>query len=135
MGLLDSLIGGLGQGGGNPLLNLVSGLIANPNGGGLAGLLQQFQASGLGHLAESWVGTGQNLPISAEQIQTVLGSEQIRQMAAKAGIAPDALSGQLAELLPQVIDKLTPNGSVPDQGGLQQTLGSLLQGFLGGRQK
>lgn len=132
MGLLDSIVGSLGQGSGNPVLKLVSGLIANPNGGGLAGLLQQFQAGGLGHLADSWVGTGQNLPLSAEQLKNVLGSEQIQQMAAKAGLAPDALSGQLAELLPQWIDKLTPNGSVPDPSSLQQGLGSLLQGILGG---
>lgn len=133
MGLLDSIAGSLGQaeGGANPLLNLVTGLITNPNSGGLAGLLQQFQANGLGHLADSWVGTGQNLPLNAEQVQSVFGSEQIQEMAAKAGIAPEALSGKLAELLPQVIDQATPNGSVPDQGSLQQGLGGLLQGFLG----
>ena len=133
MGLLDSIAGSLGQaeGGANPLLNLVTGLITNPNSGGLAGLLQQFQANGLGHLADSWVGTGQNLPLNAEQVESVFGAEQIQQMAAKAGIAPEALSGKLAELLPQVIDQATPNGSVPDQGSLQQGLGGLLQGFLG----
>jgi uncharacterized protein YidB (DUF937 family) len=114
-------------------MNLVTGLIANPNGGGLAGLLQQFQAGGLGRLADSWVGTGQNLPISAAQIQSVLGSEQIQQMAAKAGIAPEALSGQLANLLPQLVDKITPDGNIPDQDALQQGLGGLLQGFLGRR--
>ena len=131
MGLLDSITGSLGQGGDNPLLTLVSGLITNPNSGGLAGLLQQFQANGLGHLADSWVSTGQNLPLNAEQVQSVFGSEQIQEMAAKAGIDPQALSGKLAELLPQVIDQATPNGSIPDQSSLQQGLGGLLQGFLG----
>jgi uncharacterized protein YidB (DUF937 family) len=133
MGLLDSVVGAMGGQEHNSVISLVAGLINNPNGGGLAGLLQQFQSSGLGHLADSWVGTGQNLPISAEQMQSVLGSEQIRAMAARIGISPEALSGQLAKLLPQVVDKATPDGDVPDQGTLQQGLGGLLQGLLGGR--
>lgn len=133
MGLLDSVTGSLGQGSGNPLMSQVTGLLTNPEGGGLSGLLQQFRAKGLGHLADSWVGTGQNLPLEADQVQSVFGQEQIRQMAAKAGIAPEALSAKLAELLPQVIDKATPNGSIPDQNSLQQGLGNLLQGFLGRR--
>jgi uncharacterized protein YidB (DUF937 family) len=133
MGLLDSVLGALGGQVQNPMMDLVKGLIANPNGGGLAGLLQQFQAGGLGHLADSWVGKGQNLPISPEQIQSVLGSEWVRQMAAKVGIAPDALSGHLANVLPQLVDKVTPDGTVPDQNTVQQGLGGLLQGLLGGR--
>lgn len=133
MGLLDTIVGSLGGQGQNPIMDLVTGMITNKSTGGLAGLLQQFQSSGLGHLADSWVGTGKNLPISGEQIQSVLGSEQVQQMAAKVGIAPDALSGQLAQLLPQLIDKVTPDGKVPDQGSLQQGLGGLLQGLLGGR--
>jgi uncharacterized protein YidB (DUF937 family) len=130
MGLLDAVVGALGGQQQNSVMSLITGLLTNPNGGGLAGLLQQFQAGGLGHLADSWVGTGQNLPISADQIKSVLGSEQ---MAAKVGISPEDLSGQLAKLLPQVVDKATPDGNVPDQGTLQQGLGGLLQGLLGGR--
>ena len=133
MGLLDSVLGALGGQVQNPMMDLVKGLIANPNGGGLAGLLQQFQAGGLGHLADSWVGKGQNLPISPEQIQSVLGSEWVRQMATKVGIAPDALSGHLANVLPQLVDKVTPDGTVPDQNTVQQGLGGLLQGLRGGR--
>jgi uncharacterized protein YidB (DUF937 family) len=132
MGLLDSVVGALGGQEQNSVMSQVMGLINNPNGGGLAGLLEQFKAGGLGHLADSWVGTGQNLPISAEQIQSVLGSEKIQQMAAKIGIAPEALSGQLAKLLPQAVDKVTPDGTVPDQSTLQQGLGGLLKGLLGG---
>ena len=130
MGLLDSITGSLGQGGGNPLLSQVTSLITDSNSGGLAGLLQRFQAKGLGDVANSWVSTGPNLPLEAEQVQSVFGAEQIQQMAAKAGIAPEALSEKLAELLPQVIDKATPDGSIPDQNSLQSGLGNLLQGFL-----
>ena len=133
MGMLDSVLGTLGGQGHTSMISVVTGLITNPNGGGLAGLLQQFQAGGLGHVADSWVGTGKNLPIFTEQIQSVLGSAQIQQMAAKAGISPEILSGQLANLLPQLVDKATPDGKLPDQGSLQQGLGSLLQGMLGGR--
>jgi uncharacterized protein YidB (DUF937 family) len=131
MGLLESIVGGMaGQSGNHGLMEVVSGLINNQSGG-LAGLLQQFNANGLGHLADSWVGTGQNMPISAEQLQGVLGSDKLQQMASRLGLAPDALSGQLAQLLPQVVDKLTPHGSVPDQGGVQQGLDGLLKGLLG----
>ena len=132
MGLFDSIVGGLAGQSGNHggLMEVVSGLINNQSGG-LAGLLQQFKANGLGHLADSWVGTGQNMPISAEQLEGVLGSDKLQQIAAKLGIAPDALYGQLAQLLPQVVDKLTPHGSVPDQGSVQQGLGGLLKGLLG----
>ena len=132
MGLLDSVVGALGGQEQNSVMAQVMGLINNPNGGGLAGLLEQFKAGGLGHLADSWVGTGQNLPISAEQIQSALGCEQIQQMAAKVGISPDVLSGQLARLLPQAVDKVTPDGTVPDQSTLQQGLGGLLKGLMGG---
>lgn len=131
MGLLDSVLGAAGGQEQNSVMSLVTGLITDPNSGGLTGLLDKFKSGGLGQLADSWVGTGENLPISAEQIQGVLGSEQIQQLAAKVGIAPEALSGQLASLLPQLIDKVTPNGSVPDQGSLQQGLGGMLQGLLG----
>jgi uncharacterized protein YidB (DUF937 family) len=62
----------------------------------------------------SWVGTGQNLPISADQIQHVLGSEQVKELAAKAGISSDAASSHLAQLLPMLIDKITPNGQLAE---------------------
>lgn len=131
MGMLDAITGRVGSKDGSSLMSLVTGLLTNPNNGGLAGLLEKFKAGGLGNVANSWVSSGENLPISAEEVQSVFGAEQIQQMASKAGIAPEALSGKLAELLPQVVDKLTPNGSIPDQSSLQGGLGSMLQGFLG----
>ena len=132
MGLLDSVAGALGgQGEGNALMTTVMALVNDPNSGGLAGLLEKFKASALGHLADSWVGTGENLPITADQVSKVLGSGLIQQLAAKAGLSTDALSGQLAQLLPQVIDKLTPNGSLPEASSLQQGLGGVMKGLLG----
>jgi len=107
----------------NPMASSVIQMI-NSQPGGLSGLLQQFHDKGLGGLVTSWVSTGQNLPISADQIQHVLGSEQVKELAAKAGISPDAAGSHLAEFLPMLIDKLTPNGQV------QQGTSSLLQSGL-----
>ncbi|WP_255988275.1 YidB family protein [Chitinolyticbacter albus] len=94
--------------------------------GGVAGLVEKFQQGGLGELAQSWVGTGGNLPISAEQIQSVLGSDAVTQIAGKLGIDPQQASNLVAQHLPGIVDQLTPNGELP-QGGdvLSQGLGAL----------
>ncbi len=129
MGLLDSVLGSLSQGGsgsgGNPLLETVLSMVNNPETGGLAGLLQKFQQSGLGNVADSWVSTGQNLPISPDQLQNALGSGELGSLAEKLGMSTGDVSSQLADLLPGVVDKLTPNGQVPDMGSLGDLLGSL----------
>jgi uncharacterized protein YidB (DUF937 family) len=126
MGILDSVLGAISQRGtGNPLLDSVLSMINNPQTGGLEGLLAKFQQGGLGHLADSWVSTGQNLPISADQITSALGPDRIGSLAQGLGMSHGDLSSKLAELLPGVVDKLTPNGQVPDAGALGQLLGSL----------
>ncbi|MFZ2971570.1 MAG: YidB family protein [Ferribacterium limneticum] len=134
MGLLDSVVGALagGQSGGDsPLLNIVMQLINNPQTGGLGGLVQSFQQGGLGNIVNSWVSTGQNLPISAEQIQAVLGGGQLQNIATQLGMSTEQASGGLADLLPQVVDKLTPNGQVPEGGDLlAQGLDMLKKGGL-----
>lgn len=120
MGILDSVVGALagGQGGGsNGLMDVVMQLINNQPGG-LGGLVQSFQQGGLGEIVNSWVSTGQNLPVSAEQLQSVLGGGALQDIAAKLGVSPEQASGSLAELLPQVVDKLTPNGQLPEGGAL-----------------
>ena len=99
------------SGSSNPLVATVMQMI-NTQPGGLSGLVQQFHDKGLGGLVSSWVGTGQNLPISADQLQQVLGSDQIKELAAKAGISPETASSHLSQLLPMLIDHLTPNGQV-----------------------
>ena len=129
MGLLDSVLGSLSQGGsgsgGNPLLDTVLSMVNNPDTGGLAGLLQKFQEHGLGDVADSWVSTGKNLPISGDQIQEALGSGALGDIASKLGLSAGDVSSQLADLLPGVVDKLTPNGQLPDMGSLGDLLGSL----------
>ena len=135
MGLLDQLgqaAGGmLGGGNANPLLKaIVSLLDKNSSIGGLEGLIQSFQRNGLADIVNSWVGTGQNLPISSDQIKQGLGSDLVGQLASKTGLSSDAASSQLANLLPGLIDKLTPDGNVPAGGLLEQGL-TLLKGKLG----
>jgi uncharacterized protein YidB (DUF937 family) len=104
-------------------------MLSGSDGGGLSGLVKQFAAKGLGHIVSSWIGTGENLPISPEQLQSVLGSEQVQAIAARLGISPQAASAGLAQVLPQVVDKMTPNGEVP-QGDLLSKGVELLKGKL-----
>jgi uncharacterized protein YidB (DUF937 family) len=108
---------------------LATGLLQmlNNQPGGLAGLIQSFHDKGMGGLVQSWVSTGQNLPITADQISHVLGSDQVKQIAAAAGISPDAAGSTLAKLLPALIDHATPNGQLPQQGNLMDIGKSLLQ--------
>ncbi|HTY59563.1 MAG TPA: YidB family protein [Bacteroidota bacterium] len=130
MGILDSLAslaGGTSDK--SNLLNAVMGVVANQQGGGLAGLVQQFEGSGLGNIVNSWVGTGQNLPISAQQIQQALGSDTIKQLAAKAGIDPQQVTAHLTDLLPKLVDKLTPDGKIP-QGDIASKGLDILKGML-----
>ncbi|UCV03361.1 YidB family protein [Dechloromonas denitrificans] len=135
MGLLDSVVGALAggpSGGNNALLETVMKLINNPQTGGLAGLIQSFQQGGLGDVVNSWVSTGANQPVSPEQIQNVLGNSQLQGLAAQLGVSPEQASGNLAELLPQLVDKLTPNGQVPQGDDLMAQGLDLLKGKLFG---
>jgi len=130
MGILDNIenraVTGMLGGTSNPLATSLLQMIQNQPGG-LSGLLQCFHDKGLGGLAASWVCTGQNLPITADQIQHVLGSEQVKQLAAKAGISPETASATLSQLLPSLVDKLTPNGQVPQHSTVLESCMSMLQ--------
>lgn len=133
MGLFDQIIGAVsGQQGesGGSLLGSVLQMVTNPQNGGLSTLLQTLQQGGLAEAAKSWVSTGQNLPVSAEQIQSALGNDTVKNLAAQLGLNTEQMSGHLAELLPQVVDKLTPNGSVPSEGNLVSMGMELLKGKL-----
>jgi uncharacterized protein YidB (DUF937 family) len=127
MGLLDTLASQLGGDNNGALSALLE------QQGGISGLIEKFQQGGLGEIAQSWVGTGNNLPISAEQIQSVLGNETVANIAAKFGVDPEQAAGQLSSVLPQLIDGLTPNGQVPEGGSDLLSAGlSLLKGKLFG---
>src|SRR5215470_7198481 len=138
MGLLDSILGAAsGQTGAtgeaNPLIGIISSLLAQS--GGLQGLASKFMQSGQGNAFQSWVGMGENQPVSSGQVQNALGSEQVKALAAKMGIDPAQASGFLAEYLPKIVDKLTPAGKIDPtadhQQGLAAMLPSLLQSLTG----
>lgn len=135
MGLLDSVLGSvLGgssqqqQGGGaGALINIVAGMLANSAQGGgaagtggglggLAGLVEQFQRGGLGDVMSSWIGTGENLPVSPDQLGNVLGGDVLDKLTQHTGMNPDDLLGQLSQILPQMVDKATPDGHIPSGG-------------------
>jgi uncharacterized protein YidB (DUF937 family) len=107
MGLLDGIIGGVV---GAEVASLVNGLIEKH--GGVQGIVTQLEQQGLGGTVQSWVGTGANLPISAQQLHAAFGSDTIQSLAARLGVNPQQLAEKLAQALPQAIDKLTPNGVV-----------------------
>ncbi len=127
MGLLDSLAGALGGSGdqGADGAALIGALLQQFGGGqGLAGLVQQLGQGGLGELVQSWVGTGQNLPVSAQQIEAALGSGPLAALAAQFGLDSQQISAQLAQQLPGAVDRLTPQGQLPE-GGVADLLGQL----------
>jgi len=150
MGLLDSVLGqvlggaaqqqqqpqggGMGDLGG--LAGALGGLLAN-NGsaGGLGGLVSKFEQAGMGDVIGSWIGKGENQPVSGGQLQDALGSDTIASIASRLGINAQTLLPMLATLLPVLIDRLTPHGKVPEQGlGDQNDLLGSLGGLLQNRQ-
>jgi uncharacterized protein YidB (DUF937 family) len=124
MGLLDNLTGLLGGQG-----DLAEAVKSLGVAGGVGGLVDAFQKGGLGEVAQSWVASGHNLPVSAEQIQAVLGSGAVGQFAEKLGVDPQTAAAKLSEILPGLVDQLTPGGKLPDEG-IGGAVGDLLGGFL-----
>ena len=138
MGLLDQLagqvMGSLGAQKQDPVSqgDLLTGIMSMVDrAGGLPAILQQLQQSGLADHVASWIGTGENKAVSGDQISDALGADQVQHVAQMAGIAPEHASTGLAQLLPQIIDKLTPHGDVPQDDLLAQGIG-LLKGKLFG---
>jgi uncharacterized protein YidB (DUF937 family) len=107
MGLLDGLVGGAV---GAEMVSVVNGFIERH--GGVKGLVDQFEKQGLGPTVQSWVGTGENKPITPDQVQHALGTDTLQQLAAKLGIDPNEMAAKLSEFLPKAVDKLTPDGRV-----------------------
>ena len=157
MGILDQILsaalGGAGQqqavpnaapnaapaaGGLSPdvIMRALGGILQNS--GGLGGLVSAFNTAGLGNIVSSWVGTGQNQPISTGQLTQVLGTAQIGQIAKQLGLDHGQAGNILAQMLPHVVDQLTPQGQVQQahsQGGdlLNAALGALTGKLFGGR--
>jgi uncharacterized protein YidB (DUF937 family) len=136
MGLFDDLGkalggGGLGglQGGGaqGALLQAAAGMLAQ---GGLETLVKSFQQKGLGDVIGSWVSTGANAPVSADQLTHALGPDLLGKLAGQTGLDPAAVASQLTKVLPGLVDHLTPGGQLPAANALQDQLGGLLKGLF-----
>jgi len=129
MDILNTIQSALGGGDKkDDLMSSVMGLLGGQ--GGLNGLISQFTSKGLGDVVGSWVSTGKNLPISPEQIKGVLGDDTVKNIASKLGIDSSALTSQLSNLLPDVVDKLTPDGKVPE-GDIMSKGMDMLGGLFG----
>ena len=130
MGLMDEVLAMAGSSGaqqGQHASALTASMtyINSPQVGGIAGLQNMFQQGGLGSIVSSWIGNGQNLPVSASQLQNVLHGGALQQAAQQAGMDPSQLTGMMSSLLPHLVDKLSPNGQVPDASALQKMLQGL----------
>ncbi|MFM2058673.1 MAG: hypothetical protein RLY71_3058 [Pseudomonadota bacterium] len=129
-GLGGALLGALGQSGNTGALLQVATSLLGENSGGLPGLIQKFQQSGLGDVAMSWIASGNNLPISGEQISQVLGSPVVGQLAQAMGVGHEEAGNQLAQFLPMVVDALTPDGQMP-AADAQLPIGQIATQMLG----
>lgn len=134
MSILDQVLSGMAShasGGTSPIQGILGDLLGSKQSGGIAGmpdsgaggagglqtLLSRFEGAGLGDVARSWIGSGPNKPVTPEQLGGVLGPDQVQSMSQKSGMAPHDLLSQLSQHLPDLIDKLTPNGQVPTATG------------------
>lgn len=108
MGMFDGLLGGIV---GASMVTVVNGVLEKH--GGLQGVVNEFERNGLGPTVRSWVSTGPNQPISPEEVQRALGPDLLQQLSQKSGVSVQDLSSKLAEVLPQAVDKMTPNGAIP----------------------
>ncbi len=135
MSIFDSITGmaeekfGLSGGKAGGLVSSVLSMIISD--GGLGGFLDRFRSAGLGDTVNSWITTGDNAPLSGEQLESALGEGNINDIAAKAGIERSTATSALSSMIPQVVDRLTPDGEVPESAGLLSTLGGYLGGFGG----
>ena len=142
MGLLDAILGGLTGGGAgqstgtfgmraqgqNPLLQIALQMLQQ--NGGLQGILGKFQQAGYGEQAQSWIGTGRNLPIDPGALSQIFGHGQVDEIAQQLGVSHQEAAGQLAQTLPDVVDRMTPEGRVPDNQSdlVNQVLAALQRG-------
>lgn len=127
MGILDNLTGSSEtKQGGSDIIGTLINMISNNQQGGLGGLINSFNKGGLGGIISSWIGTGENQSISDEEVRRGVGEERISEISKQTGKPPETIIETLKNQLPQFIDKLTPDGKVPDDDNLlQKGLGML----------
>jgi uncharacterized protein YidB (DUF937 family) len=108
MGLFDGVLGGVV---GASMVSVVSGILEKH--GGVQGVVNEFEKNGLGATVKSWVGTGPNDPVAPADVHRVLGSDLLQQLSAKTGLSVQELAEKLSQVLPQAVDRLTPDGTIP----------------------
>ncbi len=124
--VLGNVLGGGGGAGGGSLGGMLGSVLGGGSaGGGPGGLLDQFQRAGFADQAASWVGTGENKPLPPDAIGQVFGNDAVADIARQAGVSEADASSGLAQLLPQLVDRLTPNGHVPAPDQLAKGLEAL----------
>jgi uncharacterized protein YidB (DUF937 family) len=94
-------------------------------GNGLQGIVAQLTSAGLGQQVQSWIGTGENKPVSGQQVQQAMDPAALQRMAKQTGMSPDQISNHVAQALPSLIDQVTPSGKVPSSDPLAQGAASL----------
>ena len=107
---------------------MILNYINSPEVGGITGLQKMFQEKGLGNIVSSWISTGQNLPVSADQLQNVLHGSALQNMASKSGMDMSQLTSIFSQLMPHAVDQMTPNGQIPDSNALSQMMKGLAAG-------
>jgi uncharacterized protein YidB (DUF937 family) len=129
------MLGGGNSGGGMPAgMDQILGQVLSGGGGagaGLGGLVSKFEQAGMGDIIKGWISTGPNPAISGDQLSKVLGNEQVAAIAKQLGVDPSQAMGQLSAVLPGLVDKMTPDGNVPQGLDIQGQLGGLLGGLFG----
>jgi uncharacterized protein YidB (DUF937 family) len=135
MGLLDSIIGMLGKGGGKDVMSQLATMLTGKGGDGmgLSRLLDQFKGAGMGDKAESWVSSGENQPLDPDEVEKAIGSERLAQMSKQTGESVGALKTDLSKMIPDAVNKLTPDGKMPNPGDLMNMVKGLDLGKLLGK--
>jgi uncharacterized protein YidB (DUF937 family) len=135
-GFFGQIMGGLAGSGATlgsmgGMLTQLLGAAEGANAGGIPALIAQFENAGLGRHIQSWIGPGENLPVTAEQVTSAIPPEQLSHWSEKLGVAPEQLSEMLADILPHAVDHATPGGEIPATGTAAPDLSGLLGRLLG----
>ena len=136
MALLDSITGMLGRsGGGKDVMSQLASMLTGKGGDGLglSRLLEQFKGAGLGDKVDSWVGTGENQPLTPAEVQKAIGDDRLAKMSKQTGQSVGSLTTDLSTMIPAAVNKLTPDGKVPDPGDLMKMAKNLDLGKLLGK--
>jgi uncharacterized protein YidB (DUF937 family) len=136
MGLMDTITGLMGKsGGGKDMMSQLSTMLTGKGGDGvgLSRLMDQFKGAGLGDKAESWVGTGENQPLSPDEVEKAIGADRLAKMSKETGKSVDELKKGLSTAIPESVNKLTPEGKMPNPSDLMSMAKNLDLGSLFGK--